>query len=82
MDQAQTAQNPFAERIIPQFRDYQPFFVADYDIFNTAGTVDEDADLAAEIAGDFNEAGGQFEGAKFSNRYTPSVEALQRLDLT
>jgi hypothetical protein len=60
VDQTQTAHDPFTERVIAQFGDYQPFFIADNDVFHVAGTVDEDADLAMEVAGEFNEAGSQF----------------------
>jgi len=59
VNQAQTAHDPLAERVITQLRDYDPFLVTDNDIFHIAGTVDKDGDLATEVAGKLNETGGQ-----------------------
>jgi hypothetical protein len=73
MDQAQTAHDPFAEWIILQFRDYQPFFIADNDVFHIASAVDEDAYLAAKIAGQFDKADSQIMGAEFGDGHTPAV---------
>jgi hypothetical protein len=81
VNQAQTAHDPLTERIITQFGDYDPFFVADNDVFDIAGAVNKNGYLATEVAGEFNEAGSQFVGAEFSNRYPSAVQALQRLDL-
>jgi len=51
MDQAQAAHDPFTERVIAQFGNYDPFFVADNYVFHIAGAVDENTDLATEVAG-------------------------------
>jgi hypothetical protein len=81
VNQAQAANDPFSERVISKFRNCQPFFITDDDVFNIAGAVDENADLATEIVGDFDETGGQFLRAEFGDRYPPAVEAFQRLNL-
>jgi hypothetical protein len=81
VDQTQAAHDLFSERVIAEFGDYQPFFIADNDVFHASGAVDEDADLATEVAGEFYEAYSQFVGAKFSNWYPPAVKTFQRLDL-
>ncbi|MDD2272006.1 MAG: hypothetical protein PHP95_03035 [Desulfuromonadaceae bacterium] len=59
MDQAQTAHDSFAERVITEFRDHHPPFIADNDIFYIAGAVDKDGDLATEVTGKLNETGSQ-----------------------
>ncbi|MDD2851153.1 MAG: hypothetical protein PHY09_04535 [Desulfuromonadaceae bacterium] len=59
MNQPQAAQNPFAKRIVTQIRNDDPFFITDDDVLNIAGAIDEDADLTAEVAGEFYEAGSQ-----------------------
>ncbi|MHB8056859.1 MAG: hypothetical protein ACYDHC_03070 [Desulfuromonadaceae bacterium] len=81
MDQAQTAHDPLAERVITQFWDYDPFFVTDDDIFDIAGTVDKDGDLATQVAGELDEPDSEIVRAEFRNRNPPAVKAFQRLDL-
>jgi hypothetical protein len=81
MDQAETAHNPFPQRIITQFGDYHPFFIADDNVFHTAGTIDEDGDLTPQIAGNFDKAGRQIVRTEFRDRHPPAVETFQRLDL-
>jgi hypothetical protein len=82
VDQTQAAQRAFAQRIISQLRDDQPFFIADDDVFDQPGPVDQNADLAADIGGKLYEAGTEFMGTEFGRRDAPAVEALQSLDLT
>ena len=82
MDQAQAAQVAFTKRVVAQVGDDQPFFVTNNDVLNNAGTADEDADLAADVAGKFDQPGGQFMAAELCLWDAPAVEALQGLDLT
>jgi hypothetical protein len=82
MDQAQSAQASLAKRIVAQFRDDHPFFVTDNDVFDHTGSVDQYADLAADIGRDFHKAGAEFVGAEIGRRDAPPVEALQGLDVT
>ena len=48
-----------------------------YNIFYTAGTIDEYADLASQLTGEFHKTGRQFVGAELCNGYPPAVETLQ-----
>jgi hypothetical protein len=82
MDQAQSAQGALAQRIVAQFRNDQSLFVTDNDVFNNAGPVDQDTDLAADLGREFYKAGTEFMGTEFGRRDTPPVEAFQGLDVT
>jgi hypothetical protein len=82
MDQAQSTQGALSQWVVAQLRYDQPFFVADDDVFNHAAPVDQNADLAADIRGEFHKAGAKLMGAEFGRRYAPPVEALQSLDVT
>ena len=82
MDQAQAAQGTTAQWIILQVGDHQPLFIADDDVFDHTGAVDQDADLAADLGGYFDEACGKFVGTEFVRRDAPTVEAFKGLDVT
>jgi hypothetical protein len=58
MYQTQTAHDPFTERIIAQFRYYQPLFITDNDVFDDAGAIDQDGELTAKLRGEFYKTGG------------------------
>jgi hypothetical protein len=77
MDQTQTAHDPFAERIIAQLRDYHTSFITNDDIFHNSGAVDQEGNLATQVAGEFNKACSKLNGAEFSNRYTSAVKTFQ-----
>jgi hypothetical protein len=81
VNQAQTAHDPFTERVIAQLGNDDPFFIADNDVFNITCAVDKDGNLTTEVAGKFDEAECQIVGAEFSYRYTSAVKTFQRLDL-
>jgi hypothetical protein len=49
MNQAQAAQGAFSERVVTQVGDHQTFFISYDNVFNNAGPVNEDADLATDI---------------------------------
>jgi hypothetical protein len=51
VDQAQAAQRPSAERVVLKVRYHQPLFIADDDVFDDTGAVDQDSDLAADLGG-------------------------------
>lgn len=59
VDQAQTAHDSFAKRVITKLRDHHPSFITDNDIFHIAGAVDKDGNLATEVTGKLNETGSQ-----------------------
>ena len=82
VDKAEAAHHSFAEGIIPQLRYNDPFFITDNDIFDIAGTINEECYLTTEFAGKLDETGGKIVGTELSNRYPPAIQAFQRLKLT
>jgi hypothetical protein len=70
-----------AQRVVAQFGYDQPLFVAYDNIFHHALAVDQDADLAADVGGNLDKAGGQLGGAELGRRDAPPVKAFERLDL-
>jgi hypothetical protein len=81
MDKAQAAHDSFTKGVIAQFRYDDPFFIANNNIFNIAGAINEKSNLTTKFTGKFNEAGSEFVGAEFSHGYPPAIEAFQRLKL-
>jgi hypothetical protein len=81
VDKAEAAHDPFPEGVVAQFRYDDPFFIADNDIFDIAGAINEESNLTAKFTGKFNEAESEFVGAEFSDRYPSAIETLQRLKL-
>jgi hypothetical protein len=81
VDKTKAAHNSFTERVIAQLRNDDPFFIADNNIFDIAGAINEKSNLTSKFTGKFNEAGSKFVGTEFSNRYPPAIEAFQRLKL-
>ena len=82
MDQAQAAQGPFSQRVVTKVGNDQSFFVADDDVFNYTGAIDEDADLTADFNRQLDKAGGKFLAAELRRRDTPTVKPFQSLDVT
>jgi hypothetical protein len=81
MDQAQPPQGSFPQRVVFHGRDDQSFFIPYNDIFHHAGTVDEYADLAADIRRELDEADRKFVGAEFGGRNATTVEPFDGQDL-
>ena len=82
MDQAQTAQGPFSQGVVAQVGDDQTLFIADDDVLDDTGAIDQDADLPANFNRQLDETGGQFLAAELCRWNAPAVEPLQGLDVT
>ena len=81
MDKTQPSQGTLSQGVVLQSRDDQPLLITYDNVLNHAGAVDKDADLAADISGDFNKPGGKFVGTEFVRRDTPPVEALDSFNV-
>ena len=81
VDQAQPAQSALSEGIFGQGWNDQTPLVADDDEFYDAVTIDENADLAADVARQLDQSCCQLSRAELCQRNTSAVETLQGLNL-
>src|SRR5690606_25284733 len=65
----------------PEFRDGDPPRVAQKDPLEAGVAVDQDADLAADLVGEFREEPGQLVGDDLVGRHAAAENPLESLDL-
>jgi hypothetical protein len=81
MDQAQAAQSTSACTESPPIREFGSGLGTDHDVLDGARTIEEDADLAANVCGDRREFPGQIVRNDPVFRKPPPSESFERFDL-
>jgi hypothetical protein len=81
VDHADAGQAPGAGAGPAELRDGDPPGVADQDPLETVRSVDQDADLAADLARQLGEVASEFVGDDLVRRDPPAEDPLEVLDL-
>jgi hypothetical protein len=81
MDEPEPPEHLAAERVIREFRDQNPLFVANNDILDLAETVGKNANLAPDLIGDTYQLPRQVCCNYLGSRNTPPVELFQIFQL-
>lgn len=82
MDQAQPPQCLLAKGVVVKGRNDNFPLITNNNVGNFADTIDQDADLASDFAGDACQLTGQIKRDQFTGWDTPTIEPLKCLQLT